>query len=76
MPRDDLSDDAARPARHAVRTLKLRTMQVKTFDEVNLLALEGAVNTWLKAAGEATYHGIVWDHDHPDYTAMIIFTEE
>lgn len=55
---------------------KLRTMKVKTFDEANLLALEDAVNAWLEGSGEETFVRIVWDHDHPDYTAMIFYTEE
>ena len=64
------------PTPLSFRRLSLRTIKVMTFDEADLVTLQASINAWLEARGEETFIDIIWNHDHPDYSALVVYTEE
>ena len=74
----DLGDKAGGPlpGNTALGGLKCRNIKVMDFDEANLTALTTSINDWLETRGEETFLYVVWNHDHPDYSALVVYIEE
>lgn len=72
----DLSSASPLPSDTSGSSLLCRNIKVQDFDENNLTDLTTAINEWLESRGEETFLYIVWNHDHPDYSALIVYIEE
>lgn len=55
--------------------MKLREATVKIFEDASAAALETAVNTFLKGAGEAQLISIQYSGDASTHTCCVIYTQ-
>lgn len=53
----------------------LRGLQIKTFEEATIAALETAVGDWFDERAEERLIEIHFDIDGSNYTCVIVFTE-
>lgn len=72
----DLSRATPMPSATGGGSLLCRNIKVQDFDENTLTLLTTAINEWLESRGEEAFLYIIWNHDHPDYSALIIYIEE